>query len=78
MKRITFARLAVILCAATMLMLQGCGGDSDNDMEQDLRQQLEMTQAERDTAEQARMDAEAERDTAEQARMDAEGRTRRR
>ena len=72
MRRITFARLAVILCAAAMLMLQGCGGDNGNGMEQELRQQLEMTQAERDTAEQARMDAEAARDTAEQARMDAE------
>ena len=32
MKRTRFARLAVLLCVAAMLVLQGCGGDTDDSL----------------------------------------------
>ena len=68
MKRITFARLAVLMLAVAGLALQGCGGD-DNGVNQGIHDQVVM---ERDQAQQDLMDAEAERDQAQQDLMDAE------
>jgi hypothetical protein len=39
MTRIRLSILVALLCAA-MLVLQGCGGNGDNGMEQDLQEQI--------------------------------------
>ena len=72
MKRTRFARLAVLLCVAAMLVLQGCGGDSDDSAEQDLRAQVDMLMAERDAAVTAQAAAEAAQATAMTAQTAAE------
>ena len=64
MKRTRFARLAVLLCVAAMLVLQGCGGDSDDSAEQDLQAQIDMLMTERDAAVTAQAAAEAAQATA--------------
>ena len=71
MKRTRFARLAVLLCVAAMLVLQGCGGDSDDSAEQDLRAQVDMLMAERDTATAAQMAAMEAQEAAETAQTTA-------
>ena len=65
--RRTYFRMALLICAAAMLVLQGCGGD-DNGVSQSMHDQVVM---ERDAAKQAEMDAKAEADKAKQAEMDA-------
>ena len=72
MKRTRFARLAVLLCVAAMLVLQGCGGDSDDSAAQDLQAQVDMLMAERDAAVTAQAAAEAAQATAMTAQTAAE------
>ena len=73
MKRTRFARLAVLSCVAAMLVLQGCGGDSDDSAEQDLRAQVDLLMAERDTATAAQMAAMEAQEAAETAQATAMG-----
>ena len=66
-----FGRLAVLLCAA-VFVLQGCGGDDDGNVEQDLRDQINMLMGERDAASAAQAGAEAAQAAAEMAQSEAE------
>ena len=67
-------RMSGVIAAVAMLamVLQGCGGgDDNNSVEQDLREQLEAATAERDAALTAQMAAEAAQAAAEAAQMTA-------
>ena len=66
-----YARVAVLLCAAAMLVLQGCGGD-DGDAERGLQEQIDMLTAERDAALTAQSAAEAAQAAAMEAQAEAE------
>ena len=63
--------LSVVLVAVMALVLQGCGGDDNNGMEQDLRDQVAMLEGELSDAETAKAAADAARMTAEAAATDA-------
>ena len=68
MKQATrFTRLALSLVLIGALALAGCGGDDNNDVENDLRAQIEMLTAERDAAQTAQAAAEAAQADAESA-----------
>ena len=63
--------LSVALVAVMALVLQGCGGDDNNGMEQDLRDQVAMLEGQLSDAETAKAAADAARMTAEAAATDA-------
>ena len=63
--------LSVVLVAVMALVLQGCGGDDNNGMEQDLRDQVAMLEGQLSDAETAKAAADAARMTAEAAATDA-------
>ena len=63
--------LSVVLVAVMALVLQGCGGDDNNGVEQDLRDQVAMLEGELSDAETAKAAADAARMTAEAAATDA-------
>ena len=63
--------LSVVLVAVMALVLQGCGGDDNNGVEQDLRDQIAMLEGQLSGAETAKAAADAARMTAEAAATDA-------
>ena len=71
MQRLTRARTVLALALVGALALAGCGGDDDNGVEQDLRDQVAMLEGELSDAETAKAAADAARMTAEAAATDA-------
>ena len=75
MKRTRFARMAVLLCAAAVLVLQGCGGGDDSGVSQDmhdmLQTELDAALADKEAAEDAKTAAEEGQTAAEAERDEA-------
>ena len=74
MNRGKYGRMAlpVALLAMLALVLQGCGGDDNNNVEQDLRDQITVLEGQLGDANTAKAAAEAAQAAAETAQMEAE------
>ena len=70
MIRTRLSILVALLCAA-MLVLQGCGGDDGNNVEQDLRDQIAELEGQLSDAQDAQAAAEATKAAADEAAADA-------
>ena len=71
MQRLTRARTVLALALVGALALAGCGGDDNNGVEQDLRDQVAMLEGQLSDAETAKAAADAAKMTAEAAAADA-------